>query len=174
MVLPYPVNRDTQGFIVFVTDHQLIYKCQFINISSLLEDFGLYDLQIFSFDFSPEGYSATTWLRNPPDARVSVTIVHLLHQKLQEVNQAVIFTCDDTGQKPESRQYLFERWHRVFGSNTELVLFPNEAFKAAQAATGVKTMIGGILMKADFEHRLYLLNLMEEVLPVLYRDKNGL
>jgi hypothetical protein len=173
-VHPYPISKDSQGFDVFATDHQLIYKCQFINISSLLEEFGISDFQIYSFDFSPEGYNSTSRLRKPQDARIAVTIANLLHQKLQEPNSAVLFTCDDTWQKPESRQYLFERWHHMFSTNTELVLFPNENFKAYQEATGVKTMIGGILMRADYEHRTLLLTLMDEVLPVLHQEKNDL
>ena len=110
MILPYPLENDAEtGLYSFTTNKNVRYICRFRDVTSRLSPLlGIYDLEIFDFDFYPE---------NEPqdkvkfDAAICMTICDLFTRFFTSDLRVLVYICDSSDERHQYRDHLFNLWH---------------------------------------------------------------
>ena len=99
---PYIVVKEDKGY-VFVTDLNIKYEAYFIKIPNDSH------LPIYSFSFEKVADSHAHY-----DKRVKETIIQILEDFFNENDNAMLFVCDQTDGRQQSRNILFDRWYNEY------------------------------------------------------------
>ena len=147
----YQIVRDpASGFYHFQTAKGLTYICRFQGCTNQLSPvLGVYDIEIYEFDFTC--YSPQPFNRELPskDDRVSATIVHLLSQFFSHELRVIVYLCDSIDGRHKVRHRLFEHWHRLYAQHY-LMRLPVDIEWEDENVTAAAH--GCVIIRNDFPH----------------------
>ncbi len=165
---PYQLTVDAStGIISFSTSTETKYYCRFINQTNQLSPLlGIYDLEIYEFDFQPNSPLRGKKVR---DERIKYTLCHLI-EKFFIVNEkrVLIYLCDAIDGKHRGRNSLFKSWHEA-----ELINFIDRIPITIEIEEDLQPIYGGVFIRKDFPH-LDILNteLIDEAAGIISRKYN--
>jgi len=145
LIRPYQlVNNPETGLYSFTTDRNINYVCkfQFIN-PSLSPVLGIYDLEIYEFDFYPESIHKG---KDKADNRISETITNLFASFFVNNLRVLVYICDSSDGRQKERHVLFDKWHKKNQADILINRIPLEI----KIEDGI--VYGCILMRHDFPH----------------------
>ena len=147
---PYPLSLHSSGLYVFETDNKLIYSCGFNNVTSILSPvIGVYDLEVYDFEFDNYNPTGITIVGGKFDDRVSDTIQHLIRQFFTEQNRVLIYACDNGDGRAKQRQTLFRQWHH----NLDDVINQEDVVVNLETPENLIQAYGCVLTRKDFEYK---------------------
>lgn len=138
MQLPYEISEEGEWNYSFVTKHGIVYHAYFIDYSIYHPDF----LEVFTFNIEPE-----TDAPHPIDARIALTVVHILKLFFVVKERAMIMVCDNLDGKEEKRRLLFSKWYLRYNNEGTIVKFD------ASAVTEDYQLYVSIYMNKDNQHK---------------------
>ena len=111
MIHPYPLQSDAEtGVYYFTTANQVKYVCRFRNVNQILSPvLGIYDLDIYDFDFYPEINSDQ---KIKFDEAICLTICELFTKFFTTDLRVLVYICDSIDGKHQGRDNLFRKWHK--------------------------------------------------------------
>ena len=110
---PYRVFRiqetNSLAHYEFTTVNDVIYYIHFDTCNFLPEVISEDNLFLFSFGPKSESYY--------PDEDVKLTLIEVIKFFFEERENVLLFTCDSSDGKAESRQRLFGKWHSTYSES---------------------------------------------------------
>lgn len=110
---PYKVFRiqenDSLAHYEFTTSFGITYYIHF-DTCDFFPDVISED-QLFSFSFGPKSVTYST------DEKVKLTLIEVIKLFFKNREHVLLFTCDSTDGKAESRQRLFGKWHSIYSKS---------------------------------------------------------
>lgn len=111
-IIPYPVQENSDGTIVFTTDAGITYQVGFVDASYHFEGVQLAGSQVFELSFYPIGSTG----RLPQDIRVGLTIIYLLQIFFLDHENVLLYVCESLDRKHHARKRKFDTWFNQFGT----------------------------------------------------------
>jgi len=100
---PYNIILDGNMSYTFTTDEGVVYHAYFMEFSNVLTGFQ----SVYTFNIESESNEP-----HPIDIRISHTIVSILELFFRNIENAIIFVCDNIDGKERKRNIKFDRWYQ--------------------------------------------------------------
>jgi hypothetical protein len=101
---PYKISLKEEGFCgSFVTDNNLTYNIQLIKIT----DIPIKEAYYIAFE-------RVNSKKNKHDPKIGETITAVISSCIDIIENIIIFTCDNSDKKQESRNILFKKWFKKY------------------------------------------------------------
>jgi Family of unknown function (DUF6169) len=128
----------------FSTDHAIEYLVAFTDASFILIDLPLH---IPVFDLSIQTKSQFT----PFDARVSTTVVAILHDFFAEATNSIVYVCESLDNRQRGRARKFDQWFQLNAHDDF------EKYDVEIQEEGME-ILASLILKVDNPFRLDLIN----------------
>jgi hypothetical protein len=86
LLIPYPIQRNEDGSISFVTDQQIVYTADFVDASYHFSDTEA-SLPVFEFSLYPDREVTTTGT----DRRIGLTVIYILENFFQRPENVLLY-----------------------------------------------------------------------------------
>ena len=107
MQTPYPIRRDSDGSISFITDSGIIYTATFLDASYHFEDVS----NIYEFNLYPNREASST------DSRVGLTVVYIIEIFFQNSQNVLLYICESLDRRHKARKRKFDGWFKRFAND---------------------------------------------------------
>lgn len=165
LTAPYQLHFDPEsGIYYFTTSKAINYLCRFRNITSNLSPIlGVYDLEIYEFEFYPESQLQQ---KDRFDIGVCATICDLFNRFFTSELRVLTYVCESTDERHLGRHRLFGDWHRRFVANSLERI-------AIEVKIGDTTICGCALIQHTFPYMDVLQKEFIEKIEGVFAEKMG-
>lgn len=100
---PYQLLKTQNGSFSFHTDYGKLYEVGFVKDEMIMTD------KVYQFFISEVDHT-----HQPKDAKVGVTITHILEEFFKEPDLVLDYICDSSDHRQAARFRIFKRWFDSF------------------------------------------------------------
>lgn len=109
---PYKITVVKNNYYKFTTTADATYACYFVSSPEYFEDYKEIANKVFSFNLEildKKKYTPTTI-----DERISRTVIKIIKDFLESIENAVIYVCDSSDGKELLRKRKFDQWFKKY------------------------------------------------------------
>jgi hypothetical protein len=150
----YKIEKDpSSGSYRFQTENGLIYLCRFRNCASDLSPvLGIYDIEIWEFDFICYIPEVQNGGFKKFDKKVSATISHLLVKYFANELRVILYVCDTVDGRHKERHKLFKNWFNNLYVQNDFTRIPMEVDLTNENTGLAASAHGCVITRKDFPH----------------------
>jgi hypothetical protein len=112
---PYKITIAKDNYFEFTTVAGIKYACYFLSYAEYFKDYKEIAGSIYSFNVEV----LESKRKGPaPDERAGLTIVDVVKQFLEELENAVVYVCDTSDGRELVRKRKFDNWFKKYDDGT--------------------------------------------------------
>jgi hypothetical protein len=147
------VKGPSSGSYLFQTENGLLYVCRFQNCTREFSPvLGIYDIEVFEFDFTCHSLDAQNCAFKKFDKKVSATISYLLLKFFTNELRIIIYVCDTADGRHRERHKLFKIWFNNLEKQEDFTRIPMELDQENKDSGLAASAHGCIITRKDFPH----------------------
>ncbi len=148
LLLPYDYEEIVALNYEFVNRDGVRYHLYFTPMNELYPDM----INTYSFNIEREGTAP-----HSIDRRIAETVIYILRQFFENVENAMIMVCDNTDGKQQKRRVLFNRWFNFYNDGSL-------SSRSAEVREGYYELLVSIYFKKDNPNKQSLIKSFNELM----------